>query len=207
VVRRLLDAGARCTVTGRSAESLDALPFAERVERCVVDVTDEGSVTDFFAARERVDASIHVVGGFTMAPIEDTPLSDLERMFRLNTASAFLCCREAVRRMRESGGGRIVNVSARPAVEPAGGVVAYAASKAAVASLTQGLAEEVRDDGILVNAVLPSTMDTPTNRESMPDADFDRWPRVEEVAEAIAFLAGPENTLTSGALLPVYGRA
>jgi NAD(P)-dependent dehydrogenase (short-subunit alcohol dehydrogenase family) len=92
-------------------------------------------------------------------------------------------------------------------VKPAGGMVAYAASKAAVASLTQGLAEEVRDDGILVNAVLPSTMDTPENRKSMPDADFDRWPKVEEVADAIAFLAGPENTLTSGALLPVYGRA
>jgi NAD(P)-dependent dehydrogenase (short-subunit alcohol dehydrogenase family) len=86
-------------------------------------------------------------------------------------------------------------------------MIAYSASKAAVASITQSLAEEVKPVGILVNAVLPSVMDTPLNRAAMPKADFGAWPKVEEVAEAICFLVSPANTLTSGAQLPVYGRA
>ncbi len=118
-----------------------------------------------------------------------------------------MCCREATRNFRRGGaGGRIVNVAARPAVQPAGGMIAYSASKSAVASITQSLAEEVKAEGILVNAVLPSLMDTPANRSAMPGADFSKWPQVEQVAQAIIFLAGPQNALTSGALLPVYGK-
>ena len=127
-------------------------------------------------------------------------------MFRLNTVTAFLCCREAIARMRPSGG-RIVNIAARPALEPTAGMTAYATSKAAVCALTTTLAREVTAEGILVNAVVPSTMDTPANRRAMPTADFERWPKVEQVADAIAFLAGSSNALTSGALVPVYGRA
>ena len=109
--------------------------------------------------------------------------------------------------MRVSGGGRIVNVAARPALQPTGGMLAYTTAKAAVASLTQCLAEEVKDDGILVNAILPSTLDTPANRQAMPEADFDSWPKLDEVAEAIDFLASARNRVTSGALVPVFGRA
>jgi NAD(P)-dependent dehydrogenase (short-subunit alcohol dehydrogenase family) len=141
-----------------------------------------------------------------MSALEATSLAEFERLFRLNAASAFLCCREASKRMR-AGGGRIVNVAARPALEPTGGMVAYATAKAAVAALTTALARELAPAGILVNAVVPSIMDTPQNRRAMPSADFARWPKVDEVASAIAFLAGPDNTLTSGALLPVYGRS
>jgi NAD(P)-dependent dehydrogenase (short-subunit alcohol dehydrogenase family) len=90
---------------------------------------------------------------------------------------------------------------------PAGGMIAYSTSKAAVASITQCLADELKSDRILVNAVVPSIMDTPANRNAMPDAKFDNWPKVNQVARAIAFLAGPENALTSGALVPVYGGA
>ena len=104
-------------------------------------------------------------------------------------------------------GGRIVNVAARPALEPAAGMIAYATAKAAVAALTRALALEVIADGILVNAVAPSTMDTAANSRAMPKADFSRWPKVEEVAEAIALLAGQSNAVSGGALLPVYGRA
>jgi NAD(P)-dependent dehydrogenase (short-subunit alcohol dehydrogenase family) len=86
-------------------------------------------------------------------------------------------------------------------------MIAYTTSKAAVASLTQCLAEELKDDAIQVNAILPSVLDTPANRRDMPKADFDSWPKLAEVAEAIAFLAGPENRVTSGALVPVFGRA
>ena len=153
-------------------------------------------------------ASVHVAGAFAMAPAVDTSAADFRKMFDVKAMTCFLCCREAVRAMRRSGGGgRIVNVGARPAVVPTGGMIAYSTSKAAVASITQSLAEEVKPDGILVNAVLPSTMDTPANRAAMPDADFSAWPKVEEVAEAICFLASPANALTTGALVPVFGRA
>ena len=106
-------------------------------------------------------------------------------------------------------GGRIVNVATRPALEwrSGAGMVAYAASKAAVAALTAALAEEVVKDGIQVNAVAPSTMDTPSNRSAMPKADFDLWPKVEEVAATILFLASPENRVTRGGIVPVYGRS
>ena len=109
--------------------------------------------------------------------------------------------------MRSGPGGRIVNVAARPAVLPSGGMLAYSMSKAAVVNLTQSLAEEVKEHGILVNAVVPSIMDTPSNRAAMPDADHSGWPGVEAVAEAIWFLSSERNGLTSGALIPVYGRA
>ena len=107
------------------------------------------------------------------------------------------------------GGGRIVNVSARAGLEwrSGAGMAAYTASKAAVAALTAALAEEVAKDGILVNAVAPSIMDTPANRQAMPKADYAAWPKVEEVAATILFLASPDNRVTRGAVVPVYGKS
>jgi NAD(P)-dependent dehydrogenase (short-subunit alcohol dehydrogenase family) len=116
----------------------------------------------------------------------------------------------AVNAMTRSGqGGRIVNVAARQALEWRGGagLVAYTSSKAAVAALTVALSEEVAKEGILVNAVAPSIMDTPANRTAMPKADYQAWPKVEEVAATILFLASPENKVTRGAVVPVYGRS
>jgi NAD(P)-dependent dehydrogenase (short-subunit alcohol dehydrogenase family) len=109
--------------------------------------------------------------------------------------------------MRRSKGGRIVNVGARVSELPAGGMVAYTASKGAIAALTRSLAVEVRRDAILVNAILPSIIDTPANRAAMPDADTSKWPKPEEIARTILWLASPENQLTTGALVPVYGSA
>ncbi len=109
--------------------------------------------------------------------------------------------------MRKSGGGRIVNVAARVVDLPIGGAVAYSVSKAGVAALTRSLAVETRGDGILVNAILPSIIDTPANRAAMPKADPARWPKPDELARAILWLASPDNRLTSGALVPVYGAA
>ena len=105
-------------------------------------------------------------------------------------------------------GGRIVNVTARPGLEWRGGagMAAYTASKAAVAALTVALAEDVVKQGILVNAVAPSILDTPANRKAMPQADHAAWPKVEEVARTILFLASPDNKVTRGAVVPVYGR-
>jgi NAD(P)-dependent dehydrogenase (short-subunit alcohol dehydrogenase family) len=173
-----------------------------------LDLTSEDAATKFYAGLPPLWASIHLVGGFAMKPIVDTTYADFEKQWKLNTATCFLSCREAVRAIRKTGnGGRIVNVAARPVIAPVGGMAAYVAAKAGVASLTQSLAAELIGDHILVNAVLPSVIDTPANRKSMPGADHDSWPRPEEIARAIVFLVSPENTLTSGALLPVFGRA
>ncbi len=174
-----------------------------------VDLTSEASVTGFFGGVPRPWASIHLAGGFAMKPLVDTSLADHDHMHRLNAVTCFLACREAVRAMRRGagGGGRIVNVAARPVLRPVGGMASYIAAKASVAALTQALAEELRDDGILVNAVLPSIIDTPANRKAMPTADHGSWPRPAEIAETVAALVSPTWSLTSGALIPIYGRA
>jgi NAD(P)-dependent dehydrogenase (short-subunit alcohol dehydrogenase family) len=207
VVTRLLADGVRCHVSWKFERELAGFPHRDAVTLHELDCGSEADVSAFYAGLDALDASIHIVGGFAMAALEDTRRDDFVAMFELNAVTAFLCCREAVRRMRAGGGGQIVNVAARPALQPVGGMIAYTTAKAAVASLTQCLAEEVRDAGICVNAILPSILDTPANRSAMPDADFERWPKPAEAAAAIAYLAGPDNRLTSGALVPIYGRA
>src|SRR5207253_859201 len=142
--------------------------------------------------------------------VAETGKAALMQQLDMNFLTCFLCCRAAVNAMTRTGaGGRIVNVAARPALEwrSGAGMTAYTASKAAVAALTVALAEEVAKDGILVNAVAPSIMDTPANRQAMPKADHAGWPKVEEVAATIAFLASPDNRVTRGGVVPVYGRA
>jgi NAD(P)-dependent dehydrogenase (short-subunit alcohol dehydrogenase family) len=173
-----------------------------------VDTTNEAAVTRWFASVPAPWASIQLVGGFAMAPLVDTSAADLERMWRLNTLSCFLACREAARAMRAAGsGGRLVNVAARPVLQPVAGMTAYVASKASVAAITQALAVELAGDRILVNAIVPSLIDSPANRAAMPNADFSGWPKPAQIAETIAFLASEDNALTSGTLVPVYGRA
>lgn len=172
-----------------------------------LNLTDENTAVAYYATLPPLWASIHLAGGFLAKAIADTTRSDLERQLELNLVTAFLCCREAVKAIRKSGGGRIVNVAARVVEVPVGGMLAYSVSKAAVAALTRSLAVEVKGDGILVNAVLPSLIDSPANRAAMPGADFTKWPQPGELAQTILWLASPENVLTSGALLPVYGKA
>lgn len=209
VLEALLARGAICHVPCIEKEvparfELRAHPGVRAVPG--VDLGDEQAVGRYYASLPSVWASVHLAGGFAMAKLGDTSLADLRAMLDLNLATCFLAAREAARRMAGTGG-RIVNVAARPAVTPTAGMIAYAVSKGAVASLTQHMAAELVGEGILVNAVLPSIMDSPANRKAMPKADHDAWPRTSEVAEAIAFLASPRNTLTSGALIPVYGKA
>lgn len=208
----LVEQGAAVHIPVFLRREADGFPFRdhERVRLTVsVDLRDERAAVEYYRGLPALSASVHVAGGFDMAPIDEMSLEHFRSQFELNTVTCFLCCREAVRRFRQDGpgDGRIVNVAARPAVLPAGGMIGYSTAKAGVATLTQCLADEVKEDGILVNAVLPSIMDTPANRSAMPDADFGAWPKVDEVARAIAFLASPSNRLTSGALVPVYGRA
>jgi len=143
-----------------------------------------------------------------MGKVADTDKAALMAQIDQNLVSCFLCCRAAVRAM-SANGGRIVNVAARPALEwrAGAGMSAYAIAKAGVAVLTTTLAEEAAKDGVLVNAVAPSIMDTAANRAAMPKADYAAWPKVEEVAATIVFLASPDNRVTRGAVVPVYGKA
>ena len=143
------------------------------------------------------------------AKITDIDKTALMAQIDSNLASCFLCCRAAVKAMLPAGSGRIVNVAARPALEPrsGAGMTAYTVAKAGVAALTMALAEEVAKDGILVNAVAPSIMDTAANRKAMPKADHAAWPKVDEVAATIVFLASPDNRVTRGAVVPVYGKS
>jgi NAD(P)-dependent dehydrogenase (short-subunit alcohol dehydrogenase family) len=172
-----------------------------------VDLSNEAAAVAYYAQLPPLWASIQLAGGFAAAPIADTAFADFEAQWRINAATCFLACREAVRSIRKTGnGGRIVNVAARPVLVPTPNMTAYAASKAGVAAITQALGAELIGDRILVNAVLPSIIDTPTNRAAMPKADHAAWPKPAEIAQAIGFLASPDNALTSGALVPVYGR-
>jgi NAD(P)-dependent dehydrogenase (short-subunit alcohol dehydrogenase family) len=212
VAELLLELGATCHLPCRSASKV--APFAPALAgraRLVegIELTDERSTQAFFADLPPLSASIHCVGAFAAAPIEAATLASLETLLSANAVSAFLCSREALRNLRAAGDGRIVNVAAAVALEPRRGasMVPYAMSKSAVAALTSALAQEVAGEGILVNAVAPSILDTPANRRAMPGADFTRWPKVEEVARTIAWLASTENALVQGAIVPVYGRA
>jgi NAD(P)-dependent dehydrogenase (short-subunit alcohol dehydrogenase family) len=216
VTAALLTEGATVHIPTLEAETPAHFEHGEHARvrlRHGVDLTDEGQVVDYYAslasssADRGLFASIQIAGGFAMAPLVDTPLAELERLWRMNLVSCFLCCREAVRLMRATGvGGRLVNVAARPALIPTAGMVAYATAKAAVAALTTALAEELADEGIWVNAIAPSIIDTPANRAAMPDADHDRWPKPAELARVICELAGPTNGCVRGAVVPVFGR-
>jgi NAD(P)-dependent dehydrogenase (short-subunit alcohol dehydrogenase family) len=212
VVDCLLKAGASCTVPFRHES--EAQRFAHRDNAKVTliaagDLADEAAVAKLYAGVP-LWASIHIAGGFAPGKLADTDKAALMAQLNGNLVSCFLCCRAAVNAMLAAhNGGRIVNVAARPALEPrsGAGMTAYTIAKSGVATLTMALAEEVAKDGILVNAVAPSIMDTPANRKAMPKADFDKWPKVEEVAATILFLASPDNRVTRGAVVPVYGKA
>jgi NAD(P)-dependent dehydrogenase (short-subunit alcohol dehydrogenase family) len=212
MVGALIEAGAVCHVPYINATEADRFAFRNHAQvRLVGDIelTQEAAIAKLYDGVPDLWASIHIAGGFAMAPLGETTKTDLMQQVDMNFVTAFLCCRAAVNAMtRGGGGGRIVNVATRPALEwrAGAGMVAYTASKAAVAALTVALAEEVVKAGILVNAVAPSTMDTPANRKSMPKADHAAWPKVEEVAATILFLASPDNRVTRGGVVPVYGR-
>jgi NAD(P)-dependent dehydrogenase (short-subunit alcohol dehydrogenase family) len=210
VVGALVETGATCHVPYVVAAEAErfALRQHERVKLVAMsDLGDEADVARLYGSVSRLWASIHLVGGFAMAEVAQTTKAELMKQIEMNLVTAFLCSRGAVNAMTGRGG-RIVNVAARPALEPrsGAGMAAYTASKAAVVAFTIALSEEVAKLGILVNAVAPSIMDTPANRAAMPKADHAAWPKVEEVAATILFLASPQNAVTRGAIVPVYGK-
>jgi NAD(P)-dependent dehydrogenase (short-subunit alcohol dehydrogenase family) len=154
----------------------------------------------------RLDALLNIAGGFQWEPVEDGTGESWDRMFALNLKTALNACKAALPYLLESGAGRIVNVGAQSALHAASGMGPYAASKSAVHRLTEALADELKLKGVTVNAVLPSTIDTPANRRDMPKADFDRWVSPADLAAVILFLASDEAKAVTGTLIPVSGR-
>lgn len=169
-----------------------------------VDLTRPEGVDQLFGNLPPVEVVANLAGGFAMAGVEDTDPATWERMFRMNATTAFLVSRAAFPAMRAAGFGRILMVSAFPAVDRgAAGMTAYGAAKAAVLNLTQALAREGAEHGITANAVLPSIIDTEANREAMPDTDRKRWLKPDEIARVLRFLASEEAGIVTGAAVPL----
>jgi NAD(P)-dependent dehydrogenase (short-subunit alcohol dehydrogenase family) len=217
VTRAFLEAGWRVSVALHHTDAknaLDELKSAHpgRISTCLLDLSKElgaaSAITQTVQWGGRLDAVAHLMGGWVGGEkVADTSLGEWEAMMTLNLTSAFLLTRAAIPRMLAGGGGSLVYVSSRAAREKRAGHAAYAVSKAGLLVLAESVAEEYGGDGIRANAVLPGTMDTPTNRRSMPDADHSRWTPPEEVARVVLFLASPESAAVNGAAVPVYGRS
>ena len=177
-----------------------------RLHCAQADVTDEtsfgGLVAQAVGAHGRIDVLVNGVGGFAGGDLVSTPLGEWQRMMALNLTSAVIGSRAVLPSMTAAGYGRIVNIASRAVLPPMGGFIAYTVAKAGVVTLTQALAREV-GRGITVNAVAPSTMDTPANRQAMPDADRSAWVSTDAVASVIAYLASEAAGMVSGATIPV----
>jgi NAD(P)-dependent dehydrogenase (short-subunit alcohol dehydrogenase family) len=211
VVRELLDAGYGCTVTwiaDRERERAEA-DFGDAVEFVRADLVDpDGGAEEAVGAVDDLEAVVDLVGGFSSGPlVHETTWEDFDGMLRLNVAPAFNLARAAVPRLIDRGGGAFVAVSARPALRPFPGAAAYVTAKAAVLAFVQALDADYRQQGIRANAILPSVIDTPANRAGQPDADHSKWVQPEEIAKVVRFLVSDDSAVTSGAAIPVYGRA
>jgi len=175
-----------------------------------VDLSDEAEAADAMQAVlsrfGRIDVLFNIAGGFRWAKIADSHAADLEYLFRMNVQTTINAVRAAIPALRKSPAGRIINVGSLAAEKAGAGMGPYAASKAAVHRLTEALAEELRDAGVTVNAVLPLTIDTAQNRADMPKADFSRWVAPADLAEIMLFLASEKAKAVTGALIPVRGR-
>src|SRR5690349_12797356 len=167
-----------------------------------------GFVEEAAARFGKLDILVNLVGGFWGGKsIAETSLAEWQAMFDLNLKPTFLSCRAAVPIMKKNGYGRIVSVTSRSGLMGAGDFAAYAVAKGSIATFTASLAEEVLADNIMVNAIAPSTIDTEANRAAMPKAKHENWVKPEDIARAIAYLCSEDCRVTSGAVLPVYGRA
>jgi len=210
-----LNAGARVAVTYVKKDELAALQAeagegAALLGSYAVDVTDDASVhsavDSIVQTHERIDVLVNTVGGYAGGiKLWETDPKVFSQMVDLNTRSGFLLARNVVPVMLKQKGGAIVNIAAKAAFDHAAGASAYAASKAAAVAMMDSLAEDLKGTGVRVNSILPSIIDTPSNRRAMPNADFEKWPKPEEIARVILFLCSAEARLIHGAAIPVYG--
>lgn len=211
------NAGARLALVDLKREALaerfaETLPEGDRVLYLAGDLTvEEGGTAVVAATLEhygQIDILINIAGGFTMGPpLHETPLKDWDFMLNLNAKSVFLLSRAAIPHMLEAGGGKIVNIGARPGLEGKAKMAPYSVAKSAVIRLTESMAAELKAHNINVNCILPGTIDTPQNRADMPKADFSKWVPPEALADVILFLASDGARAVHGAAVPVYGRS
>jgi NAD(P)-dependent dehydrogenase (short-subunit alcohol dehydrogenase family) len=215
VVRAFLDAGAHVAGPYRSESGAEELraslgAMGERLVLERADAEDETALSRFAATVVRrfgrIDALAALAGGFAAGAVADTGIADVRALFEQNLVTAYVAIRAVLPHMRARAYGRIVCVGARPALRGGKNTAAYAIAKAGVVRLVESLADEVKDEGITVNAVLPSTIDHPVNRASMPKADPKKWVQPAELAATILFLCSPESSGVTGAAIPVFGR-
>jgi NAD(P)-dependent dehydrogenase (short-subunit alcohol dehydrogenase family) len=210
VVRELADSGWDVTATWIVERERDRIEseLGDRATLVRADLTDPAGADAAVEGVDDLEAVVDLVGGFKAGEkVHEADPGDLERMLRLNVTPAYLLARAAMPRLVERGGGAFVAVSARAAIRPFSGAAAYILSKAAVLAFVQALDAEYRAGGVRANAILPSMIDTPANRAATPDADFSKWVPPEQIARVIRFLISDDSAPTSGAGIPVYGRA
>jgi NAD(P)-dependent dehydrogenase (short-subunit alcohol dehydrogenase family) len=207
VVRELVRSGHEVAATCIVDAERERLA-AEPVDLIEADLFDPAAAEAAVGAVDDLEAVVNLVGGFADGPrLHETDPKEFERLMRLNLAPAFLLARAAVPRLIERGGGAFVCVSARTALRPYPGGGAYSVAKASVLALVNALDVEYRKEGVRCNAILPSVIDTPANREAQPDADYSNWVKPEDIANVVSFLVSGKSVVTSGAAVPVYGRA
>jgi len=209
VTRAFLESGAVVSATSRRIASNPGDP--PRLHAFPADLLDPAQATalanDVVARCGRIDALIHVAGGFSGGALHETSDDIFNRMLDLNLRAAFHIFRAVVPHMRQAGRGRIVAIAARAAVDPAAGIAAYAASKAALVSLVRSIAIENRAAGITANAILPGTIDTDANREWGSEKERAKWVSPARIAEVAVFLASDAAAEVNGAAIPMYGGA
>jgi NAD(P)-dependent dehydrogenase (short-subunit alcohol dehydrogenase family) len=212
VTRAFLEDGWRVVVPWVAERELERVERHDRLELVQADLFDPAAVARAVdTAGPSLRALVNLVGGFAIHErVHETPVETFEEQLRLNLRPTYLACSAALRAMLNQSPptrGSIVCVSSRAARRPFAGAAGYIVGKAAVLALVDALDAEYREDGVRINAVLPSVIDTPANRASMPDADFATWVRPEQIAHVIRFLCSDDASVTSGAHLPVYGLA
>jgi NAD(P)-dependent dehydrogenase (short-subunit alcohol dehydrogenase family) len=206
VTERFRDDGA--SVLAFDARIPAAADRQDRVSYVAVDARDETSVSAAFAEVPRAAAVVNLIGGYS--PPQALPVLDigaLRQQFELNLVTAAIVTKYAMPMLAAGGGGAIVHVSSRVALQKWENAFSYSVSKLGVVRLVEEAAVEGREDGVRVNCILPSIIDTPANRAALPNAKHHRWPKSSEVAAVLAFLVSDDAVLISGAAIPVYGRA
>jgi NAD(P)-dependent dehydrogenase (short-subunit alcohol dehydrogenase family) len=213
VVARLLDDGWRVVVPWIVEAERERLQEREGLELVQADLFEPDAAAAVVAqgagdSGAPLRGVVNLVGGFAVGGrVHETPIEEFEQQFRLNLRPTYLVTGAALPHMLEAGGGSIVCVGTRAALQPFRGAAGYISSKAAVIAFAQAVAAEYKNDGVRCNAILPSVIDTPANRASMPDADHERWVKPAEIAGVIVHLLSDDSRPVNGAAVPVYGRA
>jgi NAD(P)-dependent dehydrogenase (short-subunit alcohol dehydrogenase family) len=211
VVQSAVSHGARVTVPYINHDEVKLFQnthkkeITDQVNFVKTDLSDEMAVKKIIDKMQRVDVLIQLVGGFSMGDTIDFSIEQWQKLISINLTTTFLICKHSLRRMKETGYGRIVTVGSRAAVEPSGKMACYSASKAAVIAFTKSIADEMKGTNITANCILPSTIDTPANRKAMGTGNVHKWVKPESVAQIICFLGSESATDLRGAAIPIYG--